>query len=139
VVDAANAAQVRAELGGLLGDDVTVLIADMAATTTLTLEGLQVLISAQKMAAQRGTGLRLAAARPNVLKFMDITGTRRLFSSHSSVEEAPKRGWTLASGAHLVKLRAGSRVLTEGVRTARSHHPRCYSLHAQPPAHPGRL
>ena len=74
-----------------LGDDVTVLIADMAATTTLTLEGLQVLISAQKMAAQRGTGLRLAAARRNVLKFMDITGTRRLFSSHSSVEEARKR------------------------------------------------
>lgn len=87
-VDVANAMDVRHELSEMVRDGVTVLVADMAATTSLSLEGLQVLLLARTTAARRGAQLRLAAIRPHILRFMELTGTSRLFSLYPSVKAA---------------------------------------------------
>lgn len=72
----------------MLAGGVRVLIADMAATTTLTLEGLQVLVLVRATAARQGARLRLASLQPPVLRYMGMTGTKRLFPLYDSVEHA---------------------------------------------------
>jgi len=88
VVDVANAMDVRAELAGMLVDGVTVLVADMAATTTLTLEGLQVLVLVRSAARGKGAQLRLASIQPPVRRFMGLAGADQLFRLYESVELA---------------------------------------------------
>jgi anti-sigma B factor antagonist len=87
-VDAENAMDVRAALDGELRDGVTVLVADLAATTSLTLEGLQVLVLVRAAARRRGAELRLAAVQPAVLRFMEMTGTARIFPLYGSTDQA---------------------------------------------------
>lgn len=79
---------VRAELCWMLVDGVRVLIADMAATKTLSLEGLHALLLVRTAASRRGVQLRLASLRPHVRRFMDLTGADRMFSLYNSVEHA---------------------------------------------------
>ena len=87
-VDVASAMQVRDELVGLLADGVFVLIADMSATTALTIEGVHSLVLVRAAARRRGAEFRLAGLRRDVLRFMVRTGTERMFSLYDSVEHA---------------------------------------------------
>lgn len=88
VVDIANAAGVRAELGGLLADGVRVLVADMTATTALSMEGVHSLLLVRTLAKKRGAQLRLAAVNPRVRRYMALTGTDQLFPLYASVDHA---------------------------------------------------
>jgi anti-anti-sigma factor len=82
-VDVSNAMSVHAALEAELRDGVTVLVADLTATASLGLEGLQVLLLARAAAARQGARLRLAAVQPAVLRYMHLTGTARMFSLHT--------------------------------------------------------
>lgn len=87
-VDVTNAADVRGALDEELQGRVTVLVVDLAATESLSLEGLQVLVLARTAANRRGADFRLAAAKPQVRRFLDVTGTRQLFPLYESVAAA---------------------------------------------------
>ena len=87
-VDVASAMQVRDGLVGLLADGVLVLIADMSATTALSIEGVHSLVLVRAAARRRGAEFRLAGLRRDVLRFMVRTGTERMFSLYDSVERA---------------------------------------------------
>jgi anti-sigma B factor antagonist len=91
-----NAMDVRAALDGELRDGVTVLVADLAATTRLSLEGLQVLVLVRAAARRRGAELRLAAVQPAVLRFMEVTGTARIFPLYASTDQA-RAAWAGSS------------------------------------------
>lgn len=89
VLDLTNAMNVRSELDELLVNGVTVLIADMTATLTLTLtlEGLQALVLV-RAAARRGAQLRLAAPQPAVRRYLNLTGTSGLFPLYDTTGQA---------------------------------------------------
>lgn len=88
VLDLTNAMNVRSELDELLVNGVTVLIADMTATLTLTLEGLQALVLVRAAAARRGAQLRLAAPQPAVRRYLNLTGTSGLFPLYDTTGQA---------------------------------------------------
>ncbi|MGH3275746.1 MAG: STAS domain-containing protein [Streptosporangiaceae bacterium] len=88
VIDVTNAMNVREELNAFLGHGVAVLIADLTATATLTLEGLQVLLLTRARAQRDSTHLRLAAPGFAVRRYMEVTGTARLFDLYGTVEQA---------------------------------------------------
>jgi anti-anti-sigma factor len=83
-VDVSNAMSVHAALEAELRAGVT----DLAATASLGLEGLQVLLLTRAAAARQGARLRLAAVQPAVLRYMTLTGTARMFSLHDTVDQA---------------------------------------------------
>lgn len=82
------AMDVRAALDAELLDGVTVLVADLAATAALSLEGLQALLLARAAATRRGAELRLSAVQPPVLRYMALMGTTGMFPLYASVDEA---------------------------------------------------
>lgn len=86
-VDITNATDVRRTLddGDKLEHGGAVLVVDLAATDSLSLEGLHVLVLARADADRRGAELRLAAAKLRVRRFLDLTGTRKLFPLYDSV------------------------------------------------------
>jgi anti-anti-sigma factor len=88
VLDLANAMDVRNELDELLVNGVTILIADMTATTTLALEGLQALVLVRATAIRRGSQLRLAAPQPAVRQYMNLTGTSGLIPLYDTIDQA---------------------------------------------------
>ncbi len=87
-IDPDNAGQVRAELAGGLAPGVTVLVADMTATTWCSLEGVQVLVRARRAAEAAGAQLRLAAVRPEVRRVLDRTGTGSLLRLYPTLAAA---------------------------------------------------
>jgi len=86
-LDLASAAQVRTALMQAV-DGARVLVADMAATSSCTLEGVQVLLQARAAAARAGAQLRLAAAGPAIRRVLERTGTDRVLRLYPSLEEA---------------------------------------------------
>jgi anti-sigma B factor antagonist len=87
-LDQPNAAQIRVLLTQPLADGVTVLIADMSATASCTLEGLHALLQARAAAAAAGAQLRLAAAGPAVRRLMERTGADRILQLYPSLDAA---------------------------------------------------
>jgi len=83
-----NAARVRAVLTRALTGSVTVLVADMTATTWCTLEGLQVLLQSRAAADAAGVQLRLAGVHPAVRRLLERTGTNMLLRLYPSLDEA---------------------------------------------------
>jgi anti-sigma B factor antagonist len=113
-VDVGNAMDVRAALAGELRDGVRVLVADLAATASLALEGLQVLVLVRAAAARRGAELRLAAARPAVARYLELTGTARMFPLYDSVDRARAAGRPAGSRLRPGRSGQGARVICEG-------------------------
>lgn len=64
------------------------LVLDLTGVPFMDSAGLGVCISLLKRAAAGRTGPVLVAASPPVLRLLDITGARRAFSVHTSVERA---------------------------------------------------
>ena len=99
VVDMTNAQDITTRLYDHLTSGVTILIADMTATTTFTLEGLQALLLVRAIARRKGASLRLAAPRPHIRRYMNCTGTYRLFAVYDTIDAArrepppPRAGW----------------------------------------------
>jgi anti-sigma B factor antagonist len=87
-IDLDNAAQVRATLAQALTGGVTVLVADMTATTWCTLEGLQVLLHSRAAADAVAVQLRLAGVQPAVRRLLERTGTIGLLSLYPSLPAA---------------------------------------------------
>jgi anti-anti-sigma factor len=79
-IDHDSADQVHAALTGALTSGVTVLVADMTATTYCTLEGVRALLRAHRAAQAAGAHLRLAAVTPAVRRILEITGTSKMLS-----------------------------------------------------------
>lgn len=71
-----------------LGDGTVAVVADLAAITYCTLEGLVVLMHAASAAAASGAQLRLAGARPQLRQLLERTGTARTLDMYPSVAAA---------------------------------------------------
>ena len=87
-VDIANAEQVRQDLLGVVGQDASVVIADMSGTTFCDSAGVTALVHAVRNAIASGTGLRVAASAPAVTRVLAITGVDRLIEIYPSVAAA---------------------------------------------------
>ncbi len=82
------AGQVQAALARALTAGVTVLVADMTATTYCTREGVQALLRARRAAQAAGAQFRLAAVAPAVRRILEITGTSTLLSVYPGLDAA---------------------------------------------------
>ena len=87
-IDLDNAVQVRAALAQALTGGVTVLVADMTATTWCTLEGLQMLLQSRAATEAAGVQLRLAGVQPAVQHLLERTGTIGLLRLYPSLDAA---------------------------------------------------
>lgn len=65
-----------------------VVIADLAATSYCTLEGLAALLAARTTVTAAGAQLRLAAAGPAVRQLLERTGTRQVLGLYATVTAA---------------------------------------------------
>jgi anti-sigma B factor antagonist len=88
VIDLDSAAQVRAALTGALATGITVLIADMTATTCCTLEGVAALWHARRAAEAAGAQLRLAAVCLAVRRKLEIIAIDQLLGIYPSLDAA---------------------------------------------------
>jgi anti-sigma B factor antagonist len=87
-IDHDSADQAQAALTGALAAGVTVLVADMTATTYCTLEGVRALLRAHRAAQAAGAHLRLAGVAPAVQRILEITGTSKVLSIDPGLDAA---------------------------------------------------
>jgi anti-sigma B factor antagonist len=73
-VDTYTSPELRGALTELVRDGHTDLVLDLSAVSFLDSSGLAVLISAAKSCRTHGGSLRIAAATPNTLRLLEITG-----------------------------------------------------------------
>jgi anti-anti-sigma factor len=88
LLDESSAAQVLAALTEGLAGGTAAVIADLAATTYCSLEGLAALLQARAVAAAAGAQLRLAGAGPAVAKVLERTGAAGLLGLYPNVQAA---------------------------------------------------
>ena len=87
-IDVANADGVGAELQAAFAPGVTVVVADMTATTFCDSRGIRALVLAHKHAAASGAGLRLVVPSAGVLRVMDLLGLDGVLAICPGLEEA---------------------------------------------------
>jgi anti-sigma B factor antagonist len=87
-IDVSNAEQAREDLLAAVGQDASLVIADMSATTFCDSAGVTALVRTARTANARGTGLRVAARAPAVTRVLTITGVDRLIEIYPSVAAA---------------------------------------------------
>lgn len=87
-IDLLNAEQVRDTLLAVLNRDVSVLVADMTATTFCSCAGASALARAQQRAAANRAGLRVAVGCPIVRRVLALTGVDRVVPVYATVADA---------------------------------------------------
>jgi anti-sigma B factor antagonist len=88
-VDAANAADVRAELRGLVTNRSTDLVVDLSPTRYLDSAGINLLFSLGGELRARQLSLRLVIARGSpVARMLTLTGLDRASPTYGAVDEA---------------------------------------------------
>src|SRR5262245_40882234 len=87
-IDAVNAERVGADLQAAFGPGVTVVVADMTATTFCDSAGIRALVLAHSQAAASGAELRLAVSSASVLRILALVGLDGLLAVYPSLPEA---------------------------------------------------
>jgi len=87
-IDMDNADRVGADLQAAFAPGVTVVVADMTATTFCDSRGVRALVLAHKRAAASGAELRLAAPSASVLRVLGVLGLDGLLAIYPSLVEA---------------------------------------------------
>jgi anti-sigma B factor antagonist len=87
-VDVSNVDQIRQELTTVVGQDASLVIGDMTATTFCDSAGVTALVRAVRQANASGVGLRVAASASAVTRVLAITGVDRLIAIYPSVAAA---------------------------------------------------
>ena len=87
-IDIANADAVGEQLAAALGPGVTVVVADMTATTFCDSRGVRMLVLAQRQAVANGAELRLLLPNPRVMRVWRILGLEMVLPVYQSLEEA---------------------------------------------------
>jgi anti-sigma B factor antagonist len=87
-IDVSSVGPMRTTLLEELAERPRGLVIDLTAVDFCGSTGLQALCEARTRAESTLVELRLVATRPVVLRILDITGTRQLFTVHNSVPEA---------------------------------------------------
>jgi anti-sigma B factor antagonist len=87
-IDIANADAVGEQLAAALAPGVTVVIADMTATTFCDSRGVRMLVLAQRQAVTHCAELRLLLPNPRVMRVWRILGLETVLPVYQSLEEA---------------------------------------------------
>lgn len=87
-VDMSSAPKLRRKLDELLDDGFANLVIDLTEVTFFDSSGLAVLVGAVKQTKPRGGSIRLAGARPLVLKILELTRLTDLLPTFHTVDEA---------------------------------------------------
>ena len=87
-VDISNAGLVRQDLLAVVAQGASLVIADMTATTFCDSAGVTALVRVARQATAQGSGLRLAAGAPAVIRMLALTGVDKLIEVYSSVAAA---------------------------------------------------
>ena len=87
-IDLSNAELVREDLLAAVAQGATRVIADMTQTTFCDSAGIAALVRVVQQATARGSGLRLAASTPAVIRVLTLTGVDKLIEVYPSVAAA---------------------------------------------------
>src|SRR5215469_8407444 len=87
-IDMDNADRVGADLQAAFAPGVTVVVADMTATTFCDSRGIRTLVLAHEQAAASGAALRLVVRGGGVLRVLALLGVGGLLAIYSSLQEA---------------------------------------------------
>jgi anti-sigma B factor antagonist len=87
-IDMANADHIGADLQAAFAPGVTMVVADMTATTFCDSRGIQALVMAHRRAAASGAELRLVVPSACVLRVLALTGLDRWLAIYPSLPEA---------------------------------------------------
>jgi anti-sigma B factor antagonist len=87
-IDIHSAPQVREQLAGLLAAGRTCVVVDLSGVNFLDSSALGALVAAHRELSDAGGRLKLAAARPHVLKVFRITRLSDVIPLYDSVEAA---------------------------------------------------
>jgi len=87
-VDLSNAGLVRQDLLAVVAQGASLVIADMTATTFCDSAGVTALVRVARQATAQGSGLRLAAGAPAVIRMLALTGVDKLIEVYPSVAAA---------------------------------------------------
>ena len=87
-IDMDNAERVGADLQAAFAHGVTVVVADMTATTFCDSRGIRAVVLAHKQAAASGAALRLVVPSAGVLRVMAVLGLDGLLAIYPSLPEA---------------------------------------------------
>jgi len=90
-IDVYSAPALRTRLNEVTEGGVDRLVVDLAEVGFVDSTGLGSLIGVFKSLRSQQGEMRLAAARPNVVRVIEITGLNKVFASHASVEDATTR------------------------------------------------
>jgi anti-sigma B factor antagonist len=85
-IDLYTAPRLQTELTRALADTGSAqIIVDMSAVEFCDSTGMNVLLAAHRLAAERGGDLALAAPRPPVRKILEVTGLYSVFTVHDDL------------------------------------------------------
>src|SRR5438046_1079706 len=90
-IDVYTAPQFRQALVDLVDSGATRIVVDMGAVEFLDSTGLGVLVEGLKRVEAHQGELSVVATQEKILKIFDITGLNKVFTIHSSVDEATGR------------------------------------------------
>jgi anti-sigma B factor antagonist len=86
-VDTLTAPRLAEGLSGLLDDERSTPVVDLAGVSFLASSGLAVLIRAAHRASEQGRALHIVATSRAVTRPLEVTGSDRLFEMHGGLEE----------------------------------------------------
>lgn len=87
-LDIETLASAAETLTGLVAQRPSALVVDLREVAFCDSSGLNLLLRARIAAEKEGLHLRLAAVAPTVLRVLELTGARTVFTIHETVEEA---------------------------------------------------
>ncbi len=90
-LDAYTGPQLREELAEAVADGARWLVLDMSRVEYMDSVGLGIIVGAAKRTVEQGGNLAVVAARPNVLRVFEISGTRELLNVVETLDEARER------------------------------------------------
>lgn len=91
-IDSTNSDQTAADLTIALGSDVRAVIADLTHTTFCDSSGVRALLQAHRLAASRGSELRLVVRSEAVLRTLELTGLTSTFRLYPNIDAAAADG-----------------------------------------------
>lgn len=94
-IDLANAGRAGADLLAAFAQGVTMVVADMTATTFCDCGGIRALVAADEHAAARGAELRLVVVSASVLRMLAVLDLDRRLAIYPSLQEAVPDGAVL--------------------------------------------
>src|SRR5215469_14885193 len=87
-IDMTNSDHAGADLEAAVAPGVTIVVADMTATTFCDSRGIRALVLAHKHAAACGAELRLVVPSASVLRVMGLLGADAVLAIYPSLQEA---------------------------------------------------